>query len=115
MKTTRRGFVKTVGLGTAAAGTLRLSPGPFVSAADIRAAAAVASGGTLIVVGHDRDNLTRGYGGPSNPELLYTSDLLRDNCGSLQVERVEQVERTVDTDDGARNAVDTLLRAVRPA
>ena len=36
------------------------------------AAAAVAPGGTLLVIGHDRDNITRGYGGPQDPGRLYT-------------------------------------------
>jgi len=34
------------------------------------AAAAVAPGGTLLVIGHDRDNITRGHGGPQNPDRL---------------------------------------------
>ena len=36
------------------------------------AAAAVAPGGTLLVIGHDRDNITRGHGGPQDPDRLYT-------------------------------------------
>ena len=36
------------------------------------AAAAVAPGGTLLAVGHDSDNLTRGWGGPQYPDVLWT-------------------------------------------
>ena len=39
-----------------------------------RAAAAVAPGGTLVLVGHDLLNLTEGVGGPSDPDLLFTPD-----------------------------------------
>jgi SAM-dependent methyltransferase len=37
-----------------------------------RAAAAVAPGGTLLVVAHDRSNLVDGAGGPQDPEVLFT-------------------------------------------
>ena len=37
------------------------------------AAAAVAPGGTLLVVGHDRSNLDHGTGGPQDPEVLFTA------------------------------------------
>ena len=36
------------------------------------AATALAPGGTLLAVGHDRDNLDRGYGGPQYPDVLWT-------------------------------------------
>jgi len=37
-----------------------------------RAAAALAAGGVLLVVGHDVTNLTEGVGGPPDPAVLYT-------------------------------------------
>ena len=37
-----------------------------------RAAAAVAPGGTLLVVGHDRTNIADGVGGPQDPAVLIT-------------------------------------------
>jgi len=81
------------------------------------AAAGVAEGGTFLLVGHDADNLAHGYGGPRDPRVLYSaaevlSDL--DGCG-LEVERSEQVQRPVETPDGERVALDTLVRLVRPA
>ena len=73
----------------------------------------MAPGGTLLVVAHDVDNLTRGYGGPQDPDVLYrVSDVTEAavNAG-LTVERAEQAIRVVDTDDGPRDAVDTVVRA----
>lgn len=74
-----------------------------------RAAAAVAPGGRLLVLGHDRENLTRGIGGPPDPDVLYDLDLLRHAADGMTVERLEQVERRV----GDRTAVDALLLARR--
>jgi 2-polyprenyl-3-methyl-5-hydroxy-6-metoxy-1,4-benzoquinol methylase len=84
---------------------------PRADLADVlrRAARAVAPQGQLLVLGHDRDNLSRGVGGPPDPDLLYDVDLLRGAAEGLSVERAEQVERTV----GAATAVDTLLLARR--
>src|SRR5579875_2038827 len=49
------------------------------------AAAALAPGGTLLVVGHDRENLSRGVGGPQDPELLYTPDQIVAGLSGLTV------------------------------
>ena len=84
------------------------------SAALSAAASAVAPGGTLLVVAHDVDNLTRGYGGPPNPDVLYrVSDVTEAAVEKgLTVERAKQAIRVVDTDDGPREAIDTVVRAV---
>ena len=79
------------------------------------AAAAVAPGGTLLVIGHDRDNLTRGHGGPQDPDRLYTAAAVTAELDGLAVRRAEQVMRTVRTPQGERTAIDTLVRAERPA
>jgi len=84
-------------------------------AAHRNAAAALAPGGTLVIVGHDRDNLARGVGGPSSPELLLSVDgVLADLEGTgLQVERAEQVTRDVEQEDGTEaTAIDCIVRAV---
>jgi SAM-dependent methyltransferase len=84
----------------------------------LRAAAeAVAEGGTLLVVAHDSRNIREGYGGPQRPEVLYTADdVVRDIEGSgLLIERAERVERTADTAEGVRIALDALVRASRGA
>ena len=79
------------------------------------AAAAVAPGGTLLVIGHDRDNITRGHGGPQDPDRLYTPAEVTAELDGLAVRRAEQVMRPVPTPEGERTAIDTLVRAERPA
>jgi SAM-dependent methyltransferase len=74
-----------------------------------RAAAAVAPGGTLIVVGHDLINLDHGVGGPQNPAALFTPDDVVSAIDGLRVVRAERVQRPVD----AGIAIDALVRADR--
>ena len=90
-------------------------PQPARAAALAVAASAVAPGGTLLVVAHDQDNLTRGYGGPPNADVLYeVSDVTSVAVAAgLDVERAERAVRAVDTDDGPREAIDTVVRARR--
>ncbi|MHB8489325.1 MAG: class I SAM-dependent methyltransferase [Candidatus Dormibacteria bacterium] len=81
-----------------------------------RAADAVAAGGTLLVVGHDRSNLEEGWGGPQDPTILFSpDDITHDLTGieGLHVVRADRVTRPVMTDDGERNAIDALVRAAR--
>ncbi len=91
-------------------------PQPERSAALTVAAASVAPGGTLLVVAHDHDNLTRGFGGPPNDAVLYSVDDVKDvaEANGLIVQRAEQAVRFVETESGVREAIDTLVRAVRP-
>jgi len=79
------------------------------------AATAVAPGGTLLVIGHDRDNIARGYGGPQDPGRLYTPALVTAELDGLAVGKAERVQRHVQTPEGERTAIDTLVRAERPA
>lgn len=74
-----------------------------------RAADALAPGGLLLVLGHDRDNLVRGVGGPQDERVLYDAGRLRAAADGLLIERLEQVERIVD----GQVAVDCLLLARR--
>ena len=81
-----------------------------------RAADAVAMGGTLLVVGHDRSNLDEGHGGPQDPSLLFGPDDITDDLAGiegLRVVRADRVLRPVMTDAGERSAIDALIRAVR--
>jgi SAM-dependent methyltransferase len=78
------------------------------------AAAAVAPGGTFLAIGHDRDNITRGYGGPRDPDRLYTTAAVTAELGELAIVRAEQVPRPVRAADGDHTAIDTLIRAGRP-
>ncbi|MDE3203201.1 MAG: class I SAM-dependent methyltransferase [Acidobacteriota bacterium] len=79
-----------------------------------RMADAVAPGGTMLVVGHHTRNLTEGYGGPQNPQMLFSAEDVAADLGSLSVVKAELVQRTVDTPEGERRALDALVRAVRP-
>jgi SAM-dependent methyltransferase len=81
-----------------------------------RAADAVAAGGTLLVLGHDRSNIEEGYGGPQDPTILFSPDDISDDLAGieeLRVVRADRVTRPVMTDDGERNAIDALVRAER--
>jgi SAM-dependent methyltransferase len=81
-----------------------------------RAAAALRPGATLIVIGHDADNLARGHGGPQDPAVLYTVELLTAALPGLEIVRADQVTRAMELDDGSTaGAIDALVRAERPA
>ncbi len=76
---------------------------------------ALAPGGTLLVVAHDRANLTDGTGGPPDPAVLYTpADVLADLEAAgihVTVERANTVTRAVA--GAERPALDCLVRARR--
>jgi SAM-dependent methyltransferase len=81
-----------------------------------RAAAAVAPGGTLLVVAHDASNLTAGVGGPQDRDVLFTTDEVLSDVAAvdgLRTVRAERVHRDVDTPAGRRQAVDLLVRLTR--
>ena len=80
-----------------------------------RAAAAVARGGTMLVVGHDALNLTEGWGGPTEPEVLLTPEGVSAEIAPLRIERAARVRRAVEDGGAARAAIDTLVRARRVA
>jgi len=90
-------------------------PEPQRGSALTLAASAVGPGGTLLVVAHDRDNPVRGFGGPPDPAVLYdVADVVHAaETAGLTVQRADQAIRMVDTDDGPRQAIDTVVRAVR--
>ena len=75
--------------------------------------ASVRPGGHLVVVGHAGRNLEHGWGGPSERAVLHDPDevlahlaLDGSNAG---VEVAEIRVRPVDTDDGPREALDTVV------
>ena len=76
-----------------------------------RAAGWLESGGRLVVIAHDRENLERGVGGPQTPEVLATEESLRRGAADLIVEHAGQHLRTVAGAD--RPAIDTVLVARR--
>jgi SAM-dependent methyltransferase len=79
------------------------------------AAAAVAQGGVLVVVGHDLANLGTGAPGPSSAAVLYAPSDIVPELPALTVLRAEQVRRPVEVDDGTVvEAVDALVVATTP-
>jgi SAM-dependent methyltransferase len=78
------------------------------------ASMALAPGGTLLVVGHDRDNISRGHGVPQDPGILHTPESVVAALPALRILRAEQAHRPVQTEHGERIAVDTVVRAQRP-
>lgn len=79
-----------------------------------RAAAALAPGGTLLVVAHDRGNLEHGYGGPRDPVVLPTAEEVATDLAGLELVLAGTVLGPVATPDGERLAVDLLVHARRP-
>ena len=80
-----------------------------------QAAGALAPGGVLLVIGHDLTNLTDGVGGPQDPAVLFTPEMVVADIapGDLVVERAARVHRPVAVEGGQRLAVDALIRARR--
>ncbi|WP_343572934.1 methyltransferase domain-containing protein [Mycobacterium sp.] len=77
-------------------------------------AAAVAPGGTMLVVGHDTTNLTVGTGGPQDVAVLFSpQDVVADLGGlpGLAVQKAQRVRRQVPGSE--RDAVDVLVRLRR--
>lgn len=72
---------------------------------------AVRPGGRVLVVGHASRNLTEGWGGPSSPEVLYDPDDVIDAVEGLpvHVEHADIRVRPVETDEGGREALDTVV------
>ncbi|MFE9203248.1 class I SAM-dependent methyltransferase [Micromonospora sp. NPDC007230] len=72
-------------------------------------------GGTLVVIGHDRANLTGGTGGPQDPAILLTPEAVVDGLAGLRIQRAETARRPVPTRDGGSvDALDTVVVATRP-
>lgn len=82
-----------------------------------RAAIALAPMGELLMIGHARRNLSEGVGGPRDPDVLWAPEEIDDalRTPGLSVQRCEHVQRSVQTPDGPREAIDVLARAHRPA
>lgn len=77
------------------------------------AAAAVAPGGTLLVIGHDRTNPAEAVGGPRDQEVLFTAaEVAAELPPGFRVERADAVPR--GSGDGPR-PIDAVLRATRQA
>lgn len=90
-------------------------PEPLRTTVLTRAAGALRPGGTLLWIAHDLANLDGGYGGPRDPAVLSTPEGVAAALAGLDVVRAEVVRRPVATDAGEAVALDTLVRATRPA
>ena len=77
-----------------------------------KAVAAVAPGGTFLLLGHDFANLTDGVGGPRDQDLLYTAEQIVSELPGVEIEKATTVLRDVAGEQ--RNAIDTLVKARRP-
>jgi len=77
------------------------------------AASALAPGGTLLVIGHDADNIAHGHGGPQDPRVLHRVEDVVASLPGLDIQRAEQARRPVLAGDGERTAIDTVVRAQR--
>ena len=78
------------------------------------AAAAVAPGGTFLLVAHDSRNLADGYGGPQSPAVLYTADDVTPYLDGFDVVRAGEALRPLGSPDGQEVvAIDCLVRATR--
>lgn len=96
-------------------------PEPALRAVLARAAGWLSPGGHLVALGHDRANLETGAPGPTDPDILYTPELLRSSIdpaslGACRVVRCETIRRDLATDPEAPGdraaatfALDTLL------
>ncbi|HEX7491177.1 MAG TPA: class I SAM-dependent methyltransferase [Candidatus Limnocylindrales bacterium] len=85
--------------------------GPIYTAA----AAAVAPGGHLLILGHDKINATEGVGGPPDTVRLFTADEIAAELlaadPSLVVDRAEVVRRVPPP---GRAPIDSLILLTRP-
>lgn len=88
---------------------------PAVAMAEVlhRAADALAVGGVFLLVGHDLSNLAEGTGGPQDPAVLYTPESIVAELAGLRITVAERARRPVAGESGSREAIDTLVRAVR--
>jgi SAM-dependent methyltransferase len=87
-------------------------PDAALATALANAVASLAPGGTLAAIGHDRENLDRGVGGPQDPAMLWGLDSVRRAAAGLDIIECRRYERT--TADG-QVAIDTILLANRPS
>ena len=71
-------------------------------------------GGTVFVIAHDASNVTDGYGGPPSAAVCYTVEECVNAFADLEITTAEVAERRVETPDGVKVALDTLVIANLP-
>ncbi|MRH86556.1 methyltransferase domain-containing protein [Nocardia sp. SYP-A9097] len=80
----------------------------------LRAAEMLSPGGTLLVLGHDSLNLTEGYGGEQDPELLFTANDIVADLGPAGEELTIRVADRIQRPTEERDAIDALVVATKP-
>jgi len=66
-------------------------------------------GGVILVVAHDKSNVTGGHGGPQDPDVCYSVEQTVEALGGLRIDVAEVATR--QTDEGP--ALDTVVLAAR--
>jgi len=74
----------------------------------------LAPGGTVFLIAHHADNLTRGVGGPQRPEVLFSEDQLEEDFSGFDILRLGPIERLVELDEEPATAIDIILIARKP-
>lgn len=78
------------------------------------AAAALAAGGTLLVIAHDSRNLHDGTGGPQDSAVLYTAADVVGDLDGMGLHVIEAGEALRPVDGADRPAIDCLVLATAP-
>ena len=68
-------------------------------------------GGEVFLIGHDRSNIEKGYGGPQVPEILWDVDAIVSWLHPLEMIEAQVVRRPVEVEGEIHLARDTLVRA----
>ncbi|MBU3066187.1 class I SAM-dependent methyltransferase [Nocardia sp. NEAU-G5] len=77
-----------------------------------RAAQMLTPGGTLLMLGHDTINLTEGFGGPQDPEILFTPQDVVEDLSAAPDMHIRVADRVLRQTEG-REAIDALVVATR--
>jgi SAM-dependent methyltransferase len=81
-----------------------------------RLATHVASGGNLVGVWHSRENLSGGFGGPRDPDVLPSVETITEALAGtgLVIEVLENRDGQIQTKEGLKPSVTLVLLAKRP-
>lgn len=81
-----------------------------------KAANAVKPNGTFLLIAHDSSNLKSGYGGPQNPDILYSFNEVTPILGDqFQISKASVVQREIKIESGTKIAFDCLVHAKKRA
>ncbi|MGC1214874.1 MAG: class I SAM-dependent methyltransferase [Micromonospora sp.] len=88
-------------------------PAAQIAAVLAHARDAVRAGGRVLVVGHDLANLSGGTGGPQDPDVLLTPEVVVKGLAGLRIRRAETARRPVTVEGRTVDALDTVVVAER--